>query len=72
MQSQLTIDSLIACLGALREQLGNAPVILRDADTCWAFKLKAEHLAPDTAAGATRLQIMANYGDEMELPGVAA
>ncbi len=70
MQSQLTIDGLIAQLGSLREQLGDVPVILRDADTCWAFKLKAEHLAPEGATpGEARLQIMANYGDEMESPG---
>ena len=67
---QLTIDILINQLQGLRERFGDMPVILRDADTCWAFKLKAEHLAVDYdgAGPGKRLQIMANYGDEMEMP----
>ena len=68
--SQLTIDVLINQLQALRERFGDMPVILRDADTTWAFKLQAQHLAVDfdPAGFGKRLQIMANYGDDMEKP----
>lgn len=67
---QLTIDALIDQLQVLREQFGDMPVILRDADTNWAFRLKAGHLAVDfdLAGFGKRLQIMAKYGDDMERP----
>lgn len=70
MHDQLTIDSLVARLTALRQEVGDIPVILRDADTCWAFKLTEAHVAPEICAKqGVRLRIMANYGDEMEHAG---
>jgi hypothetical protein len=69
---QLGVSALIELLEMIRERHGDLPIVLRDADTCWTFRLTADHLAlgqPHPAEGARpRLEIGADYASELDYP----
>lgn len=71
--TQLHISELIDLLSRIAEIHGDLPVVLRDADTCWTFRLSADHLAlghTQSEAGdpLRRLEIGGDYSAEFDLP----
>lgn len=69
---QIVISSLIELLQGIQQRHGDLPVVLRDADTCWTFRMSAEHIAIGLSrvngTPTPRLEIGADYSSEYDTP----
>jgi hypothetical protein len=65
-ENHLTISKICELLNQLKNEHGDIPVVIYDADTWWGFPLKEEHFSIRNSRELESkiLQIAIEYGDE--------